>query len=348
MTCLGRVIAMSNFKLLTLSLITFSFIFNQVNVLASSINENSLDEFHFSIPVKVWKTPTQNYRGLVIAIHGLTMHSGTYESMAKNLNNLGYLVIAPDLRGFGQWMQTHTKGSQLQSVDYEASYEDVLRVITFAQEKYPNLPTFILGESLGADIALRIAGSQKFDLKGIILSAPAIVGKAPVIASVVLSELPKVMVNPKHEINVSPFLSKYIANDENIIQGTVNDPLVRKNLTVIDLLATLKTLTSSLSYARNINKELPVLILQGSQDALVNPKGVNKLVDTLKVKDQTVKWFPSQGHLLLETNCAKAETLLALDTWVEKHNNVNYPDSIAAATLTWNDKNDINLLNKNQ
>ena len=342
MTLPGRSFVAFSYKLTMSLLITFLVI--MPFAMASNTGTGSnIDEFHFSIPVTVWKNNNNNYKGIIIAIHGLTMHSGSYAVMAQNLSNLGYLVVAPDLRGFGQWMDTHTLNSQLQSVDYEASYEDIARVITFVQEKYPNTPTFILGESLGADFALRIASSQQFKLQGMILSAPAIVSKPPVVASVVLSELPRVIMNPKHEVNVEPFLAKYISCDESIIESTINDPYVRKNLTVADLLSTLKTLASSLSYAKKISPNLPVLILQGTKDALVNPKGVDKLVQTLKTKDSTVKIFNGEGHLLLETSQAKPKTLLTLNNWVENHTTSNPPEQMA--TLTFLDKTLIN--NKN-
>src|SRR5258708_3079788 len=77
------------------------------------LSDDSSDRFHYvkdgdiakavHLPVYEWY-PKQKPDGLVLAIHGLTLHGLRYEVLAKTLavdNPMGcYYVVAPDMRGF--------------------------------------------------------------------------------------------------------------------------------------------------------------------------------------------------------------------------------------------------------
>jgi len=84
-------------------------------------------------------------------------------------------------------------------------------------------------------------------------------------------------------------------------------------------LKTIHTLKPCLSYAEKIPKTMPVLIIQGDKDRMLNCKAVVSLVKHLRTEDRTVKWFANRGHLLLETAYLQNDTLNVVDSWLKRH-----------------------------
>jgi len=64
---------------------------------------------------------------------------------------------------------------------------------------------------------------------------------------------------------------------------------------------------------------MPVLIIQGDNDRMLNSNGVVSLMSQLKSRDQTVRWFPGKGHLLLETPHIMPETVQTVSVWLTNH-----------------------------
>ena len=102
-------------------------------------------------PVYAWLETEGEPKAVAITIHGLTMHGGVYDTLARRLAENGFVIFAPDLRGYGRWQ--HYMGK----VDYQQSFDDLVALIEAARAKYPGLPLYCIGESLGADFALKAA-----------------------------------------------------------------------------------------------------------------------------------------------------------------------------------------------
>lgn len=127
------------------------------------------------LPLRVW-TPPEGVapRFLVLALHGLGDHGGNYLAEGGPLLAAGgALVYAHDQRGFG-WAPHRGVWPGA-----EALRDDALEAARLLKARHPDLPLFVMGESLGAAVAI-LAGTapEPPDAAGYLLSAPALWGRA--------------------------------------------------------------------------------------------------------------------------------------------------------------------------
>lgn len=300
-----------------------------------------------------WRDPQVKPQAVAIAVHGLVLHGGVYDVMARDLASKGFIVVAPDLRGYGRWAQEHHKTHELTNdgkaivrseskvlevnqpshavnvcdlkkpqhsmrVSYDKSYRDVRELVKAVRNAYPSMPLFIIGESLGAGIALHAAADMPDSVNGIVLSSPAIKRRLYIEPRMVVDVM-TCMANPTREVDLIPYIKRFASEDQQVIESAIEDPLVRKKLTIVDLLKTAQLIKGNLHHADRIPVDMPVLIIQGDQDRMLKSNGVVTLLGHLKSHDQTVKWFAGKGHLLLETPHVMPETLDTVSSWLIEH-----------------------------
>ncbi|HEY9713000.1 MAG TPA: alpha/beta fold hydrolase, partial [Chroococcales cyanobacterium] len=291
-----------------ISLLALLFLAGLTPVRATSVRSDNLDlGANKSLPAYVWTDPSVKPRAVALCIHGLTLHGGVYEKLAGELAPKGFVVMAPDLQGYGRW--------QNKPVEYDRSFDSLVALAAAARAKYDNLPLYVIGESLGADLAMRLA-SQKPDLvDGLVLSSPAI--KRRYFLGPILNETTAFLSNPKRQVNLRPYIRRFFSEDPLVTQDTLDDPLVRKRLTAWDLLRTCNAIRPALKYADNLSPEIAVLVIQGSQDRMLRTSAVSSLLQHIKSTNQTVRWFNDRGHLLLETAHLRNDTAAVVRDWFD-------------------------------
>ena len=60
------------------------------------------------------------------------------------------------------------------AIDYKQSNIDIVALTKYVKTAYPNIPLYVIGESLGADMALHIASECPNLVDGLILAAPSV------------------------------------------------------------------------------------------------------------------------------------------------------------------------------
>jgi acylglycerol lipase len=121
------------------------------------------------LPLRRWG-PTGHPRGIVLALHGFNDYSKAFEAPAKSLARAGIATYAYDQRGFGR---APNKGFW-SSVD---GMTDDLRVAAqLVRDAHPDVPFFILGESMGAAVIMAAMDQDRPppSADGYVLSAPAV------------------------------------------------------------------------------------------------------------------------------------------------------------------------------
>jgi acylglycerol lipase len=284
--------------------------------------ENGQLSQSLDIPVYQW-SPAKSPKAIIIAAHGLVMHGKSFDKLARTLVTQGYAVAATDMRGYGAYAQEHshkfcTAEDCKAKIDYQKSYADLVRLGQSLKEQYPGRPMFVVGESLGGSMAIRLAAEHKEMVDGIVLSSPAI-KRHTFIDPYSVADCGIVVASPRHQFDLMPFMRHYSSDDPEIVDELINDPLTRKHLSAYELLKSDNAVRKTVSYIPQISPETPVLVIQGSADRCVKANAVVLLLAHLRSVDQTVKWFAERGHILIETSHIKADTMDTVVSWIHTH-----------------------------
>jgi alpha-beta hydrolase superfamily lysophospholipase len=108
-----------------------------------------------------------------------------------------------------------------------------------------------------------------------------------------------------------------ISRDPAVVQAYVNDPLVYTGKTTARLAAEmLKTMRRVTEEAGTIT--LPLMIVQGSEDKLVDPAGARMLYKTVSSDDKTLKIYDGLYHEVFNEP-EHAEVLGDVEAWLDAH-----------------------------
>jgi len=111
--------------------------------------------------------PEDRPRAVICLVHGLGEHSGRYAHVADALNQAGYTLISFDLRGHGK-----SEGPRGHTPSYEALMKDISSLLEVANKQFPQLSSFLYGNSLGGNLVLNYVIRRQPKLKGAIVTSP--------------------------------------------------------------------------------------------------------------------------------------------------------------------------------
>jgi alpha-beta hydrolase superfamily lysophospholipase len=120
-----------------------------------------------SLPLAVWPAAKDPPQAIILGLHGFGDYRDAFEKPAKIWSKAGFTTYAYDQRGFGasptrgRWPGTKTL------------VDDAEGMAMLLREKYPALPLYIAGESMGGAVAL-VAADRGVETDGLILLAPAL------------------------------------------------------------------------------------------------------------------------------------------------------------------------------
>lgn len=208
-----------------------------------------------------WR-PSGEAAGVVCLIHGLGEHSGRYQFVGSRLAEAGYAVHSFDLRGHGK-----SPGPRGYSPSYEHILDDIGESIARARAAYPVKPLYLYGHSMGGGLVLNYALRREPAPDAVIASAPSLkpATRPPAWKTTagrllynILPALPFPHGLPLHGISCDPA----------VYEAYMADPLVHDQVSCrlgIDIIN-----YGVSAYERAEDFKLPLLLVQGTADQLVN------------------------------------------------------------------------------
>lgn len=263
-------------------------------------------------PGLVWLDPRKPLKGIIIAVHGLGLHHGAYESFGRQIAGEGIMTIAFDVRGFGTYLES--KGSE--RLDMKGCVEDLKLIVETISRDYPDTSLFLLGESMGGAIVLRLGAMEPDSITGIICSVPSGSRYEPAFTKM------RVGLNylkDKHErLDISPYVVRHATSSKRLRKEWKTDRNSRLRLSPKELLEFRNFMKKNVDYARSIDK-LPVLIFQGDEDRLVKSKGTYDLFEAVASKDKTMVVVGGTEHLIFESGQYRNGITLGVVGWMNAH-----------------------------
>jgi alpha-beta hydrolase superfamily lysophospholipase len=251
-------------------------------------------------------------RAGLIVVHGVGEHGGRYANFVDRFVPQGYAVFTLDHAGHGK-----SSGPRCY-VDSFAEFVTTLKIFTdMLRAEHPGLPTFIVGHSMGGLISTLYLIEHQAGNTGAVLSAPAIALSDDVSAFTVA--LGRILSRVAPKAGILPIDPSGISRDPAVVQAYRDDPLVFTGKLPARLAA---GIVDAMERARRDAPRitLPILILQGTADTIVNPSGAQLLHDRVSSPDRSLRLYQGYYHELYnEPEPERTRVFDDVQSWLEAH-----------------------------
>lgn len=255
------------------------------------------------------RLPEGDSTGVLLVCHGLGEHSGRYGSVEDALVPDGWAVYGLDHRGHGR--STGRRAHLDKYADWLTDF-DAFRMLVAA--RHPGLPLFLLGHSMGGQIALAYALDHGAGLSGLVLSAPALASNAVPKAAVPVLRLLARVAPTLRPAGIDP---TKVSKDPAVVADYLADPLVHHGNPTLGLSGALFGQFDVLPQ-RSRELRLPVLLQHGSLDELTDPAGTRALEAAIGTPDLTVRWYEGLWHEIYHEP-EREQPLTDLRDWLAAH-----------------------------
>ncbi len=234
---------------------------------------------------------TMESQAVVIALHGFNDYRHTFSLTGPYFAEDGIITYAYDQRGFGE---SNTPGVW---PGEKALVDDLVAFIGLVRKKHPDQPLFLLGESMGAAVALLAAAGERTEnaVCGVILSAPAVWGWSNLNLFYALTLGVTARIAPNWKLT-GRGLDILPSDNIEMLREMARDPLVIKETRTDSIYGLVDLMDNAARAASRIRT--PALILYGEKDQVVPRKPIEKLRKQLRSEHKFIL-YPEGYHLLL-------------------------------------------------
>ena len=303
------------------------------------------DEFYFpskdgntEVHTVIWK-PEGEVKAILQIVHGMVEYIDRYDEFARYLAEHGILVVGNDHLGHGKSVQNKSEYGYFNKKNGNACLlGDMHTLRTRMSKKYPHVPYFMLGHSMGSILMRQYMQMHGNGLAGVLLlgvvseQPQALLGFGRFLCKCIgavkgehhRSKLVDYMVTGTFNNKFKPTLTRadWVTSDAAKLDQYVNDPLCSFVFTVnayYHMLGGLKQISKKES-AFMIPKSLPVLLAAGSDDPCGDfGKGVRKIFERYKkagIEDVSLRLYAGDRHELLnETD--RDQVYVDLYEWIK-------------------------------
>ncbi len=261
------------------------------------------------IRYRYWE-PVVEARATVLLIHGLGEHSGRYQRVAAALIARGFAVVAPDHLGHGE-----SPGHRVFVTHFDDYLEGVRECRQVLAKRYPSLPCFVLGHSMGGLITGRLLLEDQDQYQGALFSGPAFaagdVPPAPImwIGRFLAKFLPR--------LGMLALDGSAVSRDSAVVAAYQADPLVNHGKVTAGLgIAIFDAMDRVMVEAGSLS--LPMLIMHGGADTLAAPIGSETFAAKVGATDVSLHILPGLYHEIF--NEPEGEDIVGeYADWIEAH-----------------------------
>jgi len=237
-----------------------------------------------------------------------------YPSFTSALLGSGVATAVLHPRGAG-----YSDGVRGDLDDYRLFLDDLQLGLEQVRRLFPGKAIFVLGQSVGATLALHVAAKAEPPPAGLVLVNPAYqmtygegMGPSPcdyvAYAFNALFRRSALTV----DMNGNPSAVKNAADREEAL-AMQRDPLVVRHFSMRYLMAQREVMNACVKNAAAV--DAPLLLVQGAEDALVDPRGNDEILAAARTADRVKLLAPRGAH-----GSSAVETVVEeLVRWLEAH-----------------------------
>lgn len=227
---------------------------------------------------------------VVIFLHGIASHGGWFSETATDLRAQGVAVYAPDRRGSGR-----SGGRRGHLHRYVQALDDVTQVVRLARGEHPGVPVFLAGSSWAAKLAIVYAAAELAPLSGLLLLGPGLLPRVGLSPARRLAVGVGQLVAPTARVAI-PLTPELYTTTPRYLEFIRADPLRLLTATTRFFWETARLDRRRDAAAAGLR--LPLLVLQGDDDLMMDVAATRRWFSALGVDDKTYILYPGGGHTL--------------------------------------------------
>ena len=251
---------------------------------------------------------------VVVIAHGLGGHGGYYHtSLVPYLATWGAAVYAPDFRGHGL-----SDGGRGDIGRVGLLLHDLDAALRAARAAHPGLPIFVIGESMGTPLAVNYCATypQAVWLNGIILASCLVAPQMEPECAEIWRFVSGVLRDLRRPIVPLAERADTCIRNPALLAEMANDPLYNTHISPRFVAAMWLHMRRARWVAAQLS--VPVLILQGEADAIINWRATRAFFAHIGSPDKALHIFPEAYHAVLHDPSAP-EVRAVLRAWLLRH-----------------------------
>lgn len=258
------------------------------------------------LPVRAWLPEDRPIKAVIVGVHGFNDYSFSFALPGSYLVRYGIGTYAYDQRGFGG-----APGKGLWS-GIDAYTNDLSRFVALVRSLHPNLPLYVMGESMGGAVAIvTLTARQAPPVDGAILVAPAVWGRSAMpwyqrLLLAVTSHTVPWLELTGDSLGIAP------SDNLEMRRALYLDPQVIKG-TRVDAMHGLTNLMDE-ALERSGQLSVPTLVLYGKHDQVIPKEAMLQAVEKMSPAVRIA--FYERGYHMLLRDVYREKPLIDIATWI--------------------------------
>lgn len=266
--------------------------------------------------------PNGEIKGLFHLVHGMTEYIDRYDHLFSFLAENGFVAFGYDHLGHGKTAENDDELGFIAHKDgWKYLVNDVVTFTMAVKKIYPEIPTVLMGHSMGSFIARLVSESYANEYDKFIFCGTS--GPNPASsAGLLLVKIIKAFKGEKHKSNLIQNIAfggynkgfdgdtpyKWLTNDREVINKYAADKYCTFRFTVSAMgdLMNLLSKCNRGAWFKSLNSTKPILLIAGDKDPVGNyGKGVKAVYDKLikNGKNAEIKLYENCRHEIHNDIC---------------------------------------------
>lgn len=257
-----------------------------------------------------WSPRDREPWAVLVYLHGIASHAGWFSETAADLVARGVAVYAPDRRGSGL-----SSGPRGHLPSYRRALDDIDDILTQVGSEQREAPVFVAASSWAAKLALVHAATRPERLSGLLMLGPGLLPRVELSVPRRLAVLVGHIVVPRAQVAIPLTPEQYTTNAP-YLEFIRGDPLRLSTVTTQFFWQTARL--DLLRRRTSARLSLPLLVLQGEEDAMMDVPGTQAWFAGLPAGDATYRSYAGAGHTL-DFEPDRSEYLDDMIAWLSSH-----------------------------
>jgi acylglycerol lipase len=242
------------------------------------------------LPLREWDA--KNPKAVIVALHGMSDYSEAFEMPAPWWAERGITTIAYDQRGFGRAPDPGIWAGA------DVMRNDLDDCVDAAHAKFPGVPVYALGESMGGAVVLSaLASTEPPRIAGAILVAPAVWSRNDMpmpyrVALWLAAHLAPTMHVSGNGLHIWP------SDNIPMLRKLSRDPLFQHDSRVDQVYGLVNLMDEARHAPEHLANPPPILFVYGAKDQVIPKEPTEAVIAALDGK-ATVRRYDKGFHMLL-------------------------------------------------